>query len=182
MTRKLSLSVAVLLAAMSIAGSCPAAPAGVVERVDFVTHNAILIKASAAAIWPHILSLDWKRGAKLVPTNQAPDLVGGTFDSVEMDGVVDHRVENVEMAPGHIRTIRLTEVDGALIGYASWRLTAQGRSTLVQYDVYCFPKAVDTPDLPPAEIATAKRRYLEDNLKRFDEELALLKAMVEAHP
>lgn len=182
MTPKRRLSVAVILAAISIAGACPAATVAMSERVDFVTHNAILIKASPAAIWPHILSLDWKKGSKLTPTGGDPNLVGGAFDSVEKDGVIDHRVENVEVAPGHIRTIRLTETDGALIGYALWRLTAQGRSTLVQYDVYCFPKAVDTPNLPPAEMAAAKQRYLEDNMKRFDEELAVLKAMVEAKP
>lgn len=166
------------LAALAAAGA--RAPAATGDRIDFVTHNAIQIRAGAKAIWPHIVSLDWKQGAKLVPTSRLRDAVGATFDSVESNGVTGHRVENVEMVPQHIRTIRLTAIDGSLIGYAAWTLMKRGRSTMVRYDVYCFPKAVESGGLSPAEIVAAKRRYLDENVRRFGKELAALKALVEA--
>src|SRR5262245_5461404 len=97
--------------------------------IDFISHNEIVVNADARSIWPHILKLsDWKQGAELVPIDERSDSVGGRFKVVEGNPPAVAYIENVEVVPQRLRTIRVDNPDG-LYGYASWRLTEQGSST-----------------------------------------------------
>lgn len=145
------------------ASAQPAAPA----KWDLVTHNDVLIAAPPARVWPHILTLEWKMGPTLV------GLPGDAhrYKAVMGGGEALFYVEDVELVAPRLRTIRLNEPDGTLLGYASLRLTPQGTATRVRYDVY------SSLAMPSAADAAALRK---ESVTRFDRELRALKRIVEA--
>lgn len=149
--------------------------------IDFVTHSEIVVNADAGSVWPHILKLsEWKRGPQLVPIDGNSANVGGRFKVVAGDPPQVAYIENVEIEPARLRTIRVDNPDG-FYGYASWRLTPQGQSTRVQYDVYMRTTLSVASEQPSsAEIATARKNMYAAQYRRFDEELAVLKKLVES--
>lgn len=151
--------------------------------IDFVTHSEIVVNADVGGIWPHIMKLsDWKKGPELVPIDGNSGNVGGRFKVVEGDPPQVAYIENVELVPGKLRTIRVDNPDG-LYGYATWRLTPQGQSTLVQYDVYIrTTMAVEGVRPSSADVAAAKKSVYAVQYSRFAEELAGLKRLVESPP
>lgn len=163
--------------ALLIALTVPAASAqaaGVPSHLDFITHNQVEIDAPPAAVWPHILKMEeWKKGNRLEPVEPGSNRLGSRFNSM-MGETLAYTVENAEFVPERVRTLRLNELDGTLIGYATLRLTPRGQSTVVQYDVYCL---MATP--PEVKEAADWTKYLAENSKRFDEELLALKALSE---
>jgi hypothetical protein len=150
-------------------------------KMDLITHSEITVKATASDIWPYIVNPNaWKRGAKLVPVGGGAGGVGQKFEAVE-GGKVQFLAENAEFVPAWARTIRLSDLDGVLNGYASWRLVERGDATLVQYDVYCL---VPVPGqfTPPSvsALGLAMTRFRDAQVKRYAEELQDLAALVEA--
>ena len=140
--------------------------------LSLVTHNAVTIAAPAERIWPHIVEPGaWKAGAQLVPVEG----VEHRFQAVMPDAPDTplFEVTNVEFDPPARRTIRLNALDGALIGFATWELTAMDGGTRVAYHVYSQQEA------PPGGPAFDREAYVEDNRKRFQDELNALKALVE---
>jgi hypothetical protein len=137
-------------------------------RADMVTHSEVLIHGTPARIWPHIVTLEWKQGAKLVATGHAAN--GANRYKAVMGDATLFDVEDVELVPEQLRTIRLDQPDGALIGYASLKLTPRGGDTIVDYDVYTALA------LPSAADAVALRK---ESATRFDQELRALKRIVE---
>lgn len=90
-------------------------------------------------------------------------------------------MENVEVVLERVRTLRMNEIDGTVIGYSSMRLVPRDHATLVQYDVYAYIQfplivAAAQPDAPEA----AKKAFIQDTWKRFNEELSTLKRIAEA--
>jgi hypothetical protein len=108
--------------------------------IDFLTHNKVRIAAGAEAIWPRIVDVDGSHSAqRLIPLNGDPGCVGARFHAVsrEAPDVPLFFVENVELATGQRRTIRLDSLEGDFMGFATWELTPSGPDTIVAYDVYC---------------------------------------------
>lgn len=140
------------------------------SKVDFVTHNEVMIEAPPEKIWPHLLTLEWKAGAKVVLVDGDPTAAGATFEARLDDGTPLFRIANAEILSNDVRTIRLNDLNGGLIGYACLRLLREGPVTRVRYDVYSW-LALPTPDI----IAAAQA----ENSARFDRELASLKHIVE---
>ncbi len=169
-------------AALALAALQPLAQAQTPQTIpaDLVTHNGVVIKATPARIWPHIIDLNsWKKGAKVVPLSGDPGKLGTRFKAVAGNPeTVAFNIENVEIASAQRRVIRLNGTDGTLIGFAIWQLTPQGGSTLVTYDVYCWSK-IATEGTTPAQVTAAKKEYTDANYKRFAEELEGLKKLVE---
>ena len=140
--------------------------------LSLVTHNAVTIAAPAERIWLYIVEPDaWKAGAQLVPVEGAEDRFQAVMPN-DPDTPLYH-VRNVELDPPVRRTIRLNALDGALIGFATWELTPANGGTRVAYHVYSQQEA------PPGFPAIDREAYLEDNRRRFQEELNSLKALVE---
>ena len=141
-----------------------------VNAADLVTHNSVLIQAPAADVWPHVVTPDaWKQGAQLKPADDS----GMVFHAV-MPNQPDqplYLVVNVEFEPNARRTIRLSSLDDALMGYATWVLRAVDDGTLVTYDVYSY-----TPALPEG---VSEADYMLANKQRFQAELEALKTIVE---
>src|SRR5690348_1433023 len=91
--------------------------------IDLITRNDIVVEATPAQIWPHIVEVSaWKKGAKLLKIAGSAGQVGERFEAVMGDdpGEVIFYVENVEVIPQRCRTIRLNAPDGKLLGYATW--------------------------------------------------------------
>lgn len=154
-------------------------------NVDFVAHHSISITASAARIWPWIINTDrWKQGARLILTNGAADEPGGEFDAVlPPDSARSlYRVANVEVIPEVRRTIRLSSVDGSLIGFASWRLLEVGDATKVEFDVYTSSLVEAPSPENVGETRLAIDRDRSQNDKRFLAELEALRALIEHQP
>ena len=159
-----------LLAAVSSAQAETAQEAPV--DVSLVTHNAVTIAAPAERIWPHIVEPDaWKAGAQLVPVEGAEHRFQAVMPDAP-DTPLFH-VTNVEFDPPARRTIRLNALDGSLIGFATWELTATDGGTRVAYHVYSQQEA------PAGAPAIDREAYVEDNRQRFQDELDALKALVE---
>ncbi len=140
--------------------------------LSLVTHNAVTIAAPPERIWPHIVDPgDWKAGAQLVPVNGN----GHRFKAVmpEDPNTALFHVINVEFDAPARRTIRLNALDGTLIGFASWELTATAGGTRVAYHVYTQQQA------PPGQPPIDRDAYLQANRTRFQEELNGLKRLVE---
>lgn len=159
-----------LLAALLCVASTAAAQ-GLPATIGLATHNAILIAASPAEIWPHVVDPSaWKAGAKLIPLGDS----AGRFKAVGPDDpdVALFYVDNVELVPERRRTIRLNAPDGALIGFASWELTQQDAATLVEYHVY------SQQTLSPGQSRGAQREYQRSDFQRFQKELESLKRLV----
>ena len=153
------------------------------ESVDLVTHNDIVVRASARQIWPYIVDpTKWKSAVRLIAVDGAPCGIGRRYRAAmpnDRDNVL-FLVEDVEWFVERRRTIRLNEAEGALIGFSSWELTPAGRATKVTYDVYC---QLQMPDAVVSEVSTDRSSTREDfhlaNHRRFAEELTVLKRLVE---
>lgn len=158
---------------LAVTGPALAQPAPEGSRdLSLVTHNAVVIAAQAERIWPHIVEPDaWKAGAQLVPVEGAEH----RFQAVMPDAPDTplFEVTNVEFHPPARRTIRLNALDGALIGFATWELTATDGGTRVAYHVYSQQES------PAGGPAIDREAYVEENQKRFQDELNALKALVE---
>jgi hypothetical protein len=142
----------------------------VAQGADLVTHNSVLIKADAATIWPRVVEPgEWKQGAQLV----AIDDTNMVFHAVMPDNPDQplFLVVTTEFVPDARRTIRLSALDGSLMGYASWRLQPVDGDTLVTYDVYSYAAA-----LPEG---LSEGQYVKMNRDRFQAELEGLKALIE---
>jgi hypothetical protein len=150
--------------------------------IDFVTHSEIVVNADAGSIWPYLMNLsEWKKGPELVPIDNKSSSVGGRYKVVAGNPSQVAYIENVEVVPAKLRTIRVDNPDG-FYGYASWRLTSQdGQSTLVQYDVYMRTTlSVRGAQPSSADIAAARKNLYDAQYRRFAEELAVLKRLVES--
>ena len=170
-------TVAVILtsACLYLPASGPAlaqsAPAGS-RDLSLVSHNAVVIDAEAARIWPHIVNPDaWKAGAQLVPVEGAEHRFKAVLPD-DPDTALFH-VTNVEFDAPQRRTIRLNALDGALIGHASWELTPVDGGTRVAYHVY------SQQEVPSGQPPIDREAYLQANDTRFQAELQALKRLVE---
>ena len=155
-------------AASALAQSAPEAPVD----LSLVTHNSVTIAAPRERIWPHVVEPgDWKAGARLVPLEGS----GHRFKAVLPNDPATalYHVTNVELDAPARRTIRLNALDGSLIGFASWELTPANGGTRVAYHVYSQQEA------PPGGPAIDREAYMQNNRKRFQEELMRLKEIVE---
>ena len=90
-------------------------------------------------------------------------------------------VENVEFDPPRRRTMRLNSPDGALIGFASFELTAQDGATIVEYHVYSSSVLPEETVAAMSEddLAALRANNYKNNYERFAAELQALKVLVE---
>lgn len=161
----------------------PVSPAST-TNADLVTHNDIAIEASPAEIWPQIVEPGaWKTGARLYSISGEKGKVGERFKAVMPDDPqkVAFYVTNIELIPQQRRTIRIGLTEDGLMGFAIWELVPQGAATLVRYDVYWqSPVATGKPNPTATEKTAAAQAWMGMNQRRFGEELATLKALLEA--
>jgi hypothetical protein len=148
--------------------------AATLTTIDFLTHSKVAIAADAATIWPEIVTPgSWRAGQQLVPIGGDAGRLGERFQAIypEAPETPLFFVENVELIAETRRTIRLEELDGRVIGFATWELTPAEGGTVVAYDVYCrgamLPPGQSTEDL----MAVAQRG--------MDDGLLALKAFIE---
>ena len=140
------------------------------QGADLVTHNSVLIQAPAEKIWPHIVDPnEWKAGAHLLPADEK----GQVFKAVMPDRPDQalFTVVNVESVENQRRTIRLSALDGALMGYATWHLEDVNDATLVTYDVYSY-----FAELPEGVTEAA---WVKESEERYQAELEALRRMVQ---
>ncbi len=140
------------------------------QGADLVTHNSVLIQAPAEKIWPHIVDPnEWKAGAQLLPVDEK----GQVFKAVMPDRPDQalFTVVNVESVENRRRTIRLSALDGDLMGYATWHLEDVNDATLVTYDVYSY-----FAELPEGVTEAA---WVKENEERYQAELEALRRMVQ---
>ncbi len=175
---KQSLNPAIALVTLALLWQASATPvpaqADTAETVDLslVSHSAVTIAAPPERIWPHIVDPDdWKAGAQLLPIEGSEHRFKAVMPG-QPDTALFH-VTNVEFDPPARRTIRLNALDGALIGFASWELTPTAGGTRVAYHVYSQQEA------PAGGVAFDREAYVEDNRKRFQDELNRLEELVE---
>jgi len=153
-------------------------------EIDLVTHNSVLIHASPTSIWSKILEPgEWKAGAKLIAIEGTPEQSRAKFKAVmpETADQVAFYADNIEVLPERRRTMKLSMPDGSLMGYASWELSELDNSTLVQYHVYSevvIPEASLT-GMSEVEMATLRAGYQSSNYQRFQQELEVLKQLIE---
>jgi len=152
---------------------------------DLITHNEVIINASPATIWPYLIDKRelWKAGPRTALVSGDKEQRGARFNAYMPDNPDQtvFQLELVDVARERRYTSRLTMPDGTLIGFATWWLIPQGKATLVRYDVYSYVTLATESDKPSAEeAATLQTSYREMNHKRFDEEFAKLKQLVEA--
>lgn len=170
--------VAVLLA-LGV-GATGAAAQTSLPVVDLITHNQIEIGRPAETIWPLIVDPSkWKQGARLEHRAGPVGSVGEIFAALGPNGEATFFVENVELVPGRRRTIKLSQPDGVLIGYATWWLSPTTAGSIVGYDVYSELALPAGTPIAPAEIARQRSQAEVVNGQRFDAELAALKRLVE---
>ena len=146
--------------------------------VDLITHNSVSIAAPAAQVWPWIIDTNaWKQGTKLALVDGAADQPGGRFGAYLPKDPTNILLEvtNAEVVPEVRRTIRLNAPGGALMCFASWKLSPDGETTIVEYDVY----GVAPVELPASYTDHDKQRVTGElraqSEERFNAELAALR-------
>ena len=172
-----------ILFCFALMGSA-AVPADGAMEIDLITHNSVVINASPAAIWPKIVDpSEWKSGARLVLIEGEADKPRAKFKAVmpETPDQVAFFAYNVEMIPERWRTVRLHLPDGTMMGFAGWEIAPQEIGTRVSYHVYSL---VELPESSLAGMTDEERTklradYLTLNAKRFQDELEVLKKLVE---
>ena len=143
------------------------------QPIDLVTHNAVVIDASPAKIWPYIMDPSgWKAGAQLEHLDGEKGQAGERFRAFMPDDPATtlFHVTNVELMPERRRSMKLNASDGTLIGYASFELTPEGDRTRAEYHVYS-----QSPPIPGMDTG----EYLRANYQRFATELFALQKLVQ---
>ena len=150
------------------------------SRMDIVTRNEIIINATPEEVWPYILHMNkWKKGARLIPIGGSPNTVEEKFKAVFDGDAAAFYVNNVELVPEQVRTIRMTELDGTLFGYASLSLKPSGQATLVKYYVYAYVQSPSNGGVSSPNMRQGEENLIAENRQRFEEELISLKQMIE---
>lgn len=167
------------IAALMLLSSTASAASAADVPMDLVTHNAVLIHAPSDQIWPYIVDPNkWKAGVKMVAMGD------GLFKAVMPDDpdIAVFYIKNVELVPERRRTIRMLSTQNELLGFASWELTSQDSSTLVEYHVYTtsFMPAESVKSMTAEQLASTKAEYHQSNFQRFGAELETLKSLLEA--
>ena len=142
--------------------------------IEIVTHSRVTITRSPSAIWPHIVEPGaWKQGAQLVRQ-------GDRIAAMGPDGTPRFMADEAELEPEVRRTLRLTGLDGALLGWSMWYLEPIPGGTRVGYDVYSLIQVpLGDAGGSPEAAAELQRRYQVISQQRFDAELEALKRLVE---
>lgn len=172
--------------AVVIGGLLTATNAAAQSRValDLNTHSEVTIDRPAAAIWPLIVDPNsWKQGSKNWHHSGPVGQLGEVFAAGDPanKAKVEFMIENVQLVPNQLRTIKIYAPNGPLLGFAIWSLKESAGKTVVAYDVYS-EEPVDSAQIKsktPAQLDQAERDYVTTNQQRFDRELIALKRMVE---
>ncbi len=155
--------------------------------LELVTYNEIVIDRSASVIWPHILDPEaWKQGAKLELVGGEQGKLGAIYRAFlpVKPGETLFYSEDVELVPNQVRSIKIYQpAQGALTGYSSWRLRAEGESTRLSYHVLSeFLLPAEAAAMPAAALNAMQEKNRKDNHRRFQQELEALKRLVENEP
>lgn len=149
--------------------------------IDFLTHNNVRIAAPDSYVWPYLLdSNSWKAGAKMFSVDGERGTIGERFRASMFEtSETLYMVETVELIPIKRWTVRLDDLDGALIGYATWELTQDNDDTLLQYHTFCQLRLVQGSAVTPKLSGILSKEIVQDGSRRIDEEFRRLKAAVE---
>jgi hypothetical protein len=153
------------------------------SALNLVTNDTVLIARPAQVIWPMILHESaWKKATQLTHADGPKDAVGEIFAARggDADSPILFYLQTMELLPLKRRTLKLYNVDGPLIGFASWELDELHGETRVTYRVYAeLPTVAAQGDA--TQLKELQSRYTTDNETRFRAELNTLKHLVEAH-
>ena len=154
------------------------------SAVELVTYNEIVINRPASEIWPHIINPEaWKQGAKLELVSGEQGKLGAIYRAFlpAKPGETLFYSEDVELVPNQVRSIKIYQpAQGALTGYSSWRLRADGESTRLSYHVLSeFLLPAEAAAMPVAALKAMQEKSRKDNHQRFQRELEALKRLIE---
>ena len=174
---KLLIFAASMLASFGVSANDSEQPA----NIFLITHSEVLINASADDIWPYILDTsEWKTLAtsSIVSGNpgefgEIREIRGGSGESA-----YEFYTETIELIENERKVIAIyfDEAAATDISYAAWTLFSLGDNTMVTYDVNSVNRV---PGIATEGIAAAREAYTTPNQIRFNEELLLLKSLVE---
>lgn len=149
--------------------------------IDFLTHNVVRIAATDRYVWPYVLDPNsWKAGAKMFSIDGERGSIGERFRAsmVETSETL-YMMETVELITHKRWTVRLDDLDGALIGYATWELTQENGGTLLQYHTFCQLRLMQGSAVTQRLSGISSKDIVQDGSRRVDEEFQRLKGAVE---
>ncbi len=150
-------------------------------NIYLITHSTVQIDAKPDAIWPYILDTsDWKKLAESSYHAGQPDQLGEVEIVRGRSGANAYEffVKTIALIPGKRKVIAIYFDEGAKgdVSYAAWTLFPNDAGTMVTYDVYSINRL---PDVPDNRITAVREQVTAPNRKRFQEELLVLKRLVE---
>lgn len=149
--------------------------------IDFLTHNVVRIAAPESFVWPYVLdSNSWKAGAKMFSIDGERGTIGERFRaSMAETSEPLYMMETVELITDKRWTVRLDDLDGTLIGYATWELPQDNGGTLLQYHTFCQLRLVKGSAVTQELSGISSKGIVQDGSRRIDEEFRRLKSAVE---
>lgn len=173
-----------MLLSLTILFSCVAASAtdqGDSVNIYLITHSEVSIEASQAEIWPFIVDTsEWKTLA----TSTRVSGNTGEYGEIRLikggEGASAYQfwTKVIELVPQKRKVIAIYFDEQAKgdVSYAAWTLFTYSDSTMVTYDVYSVNRMAD---IPQENVASIREQVTRPNKTRFDQELQLLKRLVE---
>ena len=151
--------------------------------INLHVYAQVEIARPASTVWPLIVDTNsWKPDRPMVhragPVGQLGEV--SAIVSTQHPGQVWFLAENVELVPNQRRTIKLLDLKGNLLGFASWGLMEQGGRTLIDYQIHAESRVAPEQKLTAAQVAEQQRNGYAVNKQRVDDELAELKRRLES--
>lgn len=152
------------------------------QAVNLNAYAQVEIERSAAEIWPYIVDTNsWKPDRPMVHHAGPVGQLGEVFAIVspQRSGQIWFLAETVELVPHQRRTIKMLDLKGNLLGFASWGLTEKQGRTLIDYQIHAESRVSPEQKLTAEQVAEQQRKGYADNKKRVDEEFVELKRRLE---
>ncbi|NIB38186.1 hypothetical protein HBA55_01240 [Pseudomaricurvus alkylphenolicus] len=159
----------------------------IIERnvLNLIGHNSVWINCPVEEVWPYIMSPNsWKHGLKLYHRAGNKNEAGEIFAALlsAEDDLPKLYVETVEVVPNSTRSIKIyCPEDWSLSGHSSWMLYEKDGGTLLEYHVYSEHGVVKSEwdQMNQHQKIEMQRQFSEENNRRFRDELAGLKSVIE---
>lgn len=152
------------------------------QAINLHAYAQVEIGRSAAEVWPYIVDTNsWKPDRPMVHQSGPVGALGevSAIVSTQRPGQIWFLAENVELVPKQRRTIKLLDLKGNLLGFASWGLTEKQGRTLIDYQIHAESRVAPEQKLTAEQVAEQQRNGYAVNKKRVDDEFVELKRRLE---